>query len=53
VWLARCDEAARWIAGHPRWFGEAVELDRTSWLEPQHGDAGAGLPAVGDLEAQP
>jgi len=34
LWLARCEEVARWIAQHPGSFTDAAELDTTSWLEP-------------------
>ena len=34
AWVARCDEVAGWVQGHPEHFPGAAELDRTSWLDP-------------------
>ena len=34
LWVARCDETARWIAAHPAEFADPPQMDRTSWMEP-------------------
>ena len=34
LWVARCDEVADWVAGHPADFATGPVLDRTSWTDP-------------------
>jgi len=34
LWVARCDAAADWVAGHPADFAAGPVLDRTSWTDP-------------------
>jgi peptidoglycan/xylan/chitin deacetylase (PgdA/CDA1 family) len=34
LWVARCDETARWIASRPADFADLPKMDRTSWMDP-------------------
>lgn len=34
LWVARCDEVARWIVDRPAEFADGPVLDRTSWTDP-------------------
>jgi peptidoglycan/xylan/chitin deacetylase (PgdA/CDA1 family) len=34
IWVARCEDAARWIRQNPGNFTDTTTLDTTSWLDP-------------------
>jgi hypothetical protein len=54
IWVARCDEAARWIRQNPGDFTDTTTLDTTSWLAPSSGAAsGAKLPELHPDERPP